>query len=391
MSLTRFHYDSCGRAYGRNLAERVFVIASVGWFRSAMPSAIRKHFGVFVTVLLLLCGCLACSTAEATGIDRSEYVVVADAKLYVLIRGANATAPVVLWLHGGPGGAERPLFRYFNGELEKHFVVAYWDQRGAGRSFDPDADEKRLTIAQHVADLDAIVDHLRRSLSAERVTLVGHSWGGALGLLYAQRYPDKVSALVAVNPLVSSRAAERAEFTFVTDEAMRRNDQDAMQQTRTVGEPPLRRWRDKLTIEKIVQRYGGVYHRSPPRLRIMLRAVFTGLVSPWEIRRIIQGNNASLAAMHEELRDLDIASAVPVLHVPVVFFLGRYDRHVDATIGAAYLERLCAPIKRMAWFEQSAHNVPFEEPALFNATLVRELAAINEHELAPIGDRRCAG
>lgn len=354
-----------------------------------MPGASQKPVGVFVTAMLLLCACLACSTAEA-GIDRSEYVVTADAKLYVLIRGANAAAPVVLWLHGGPGGAERPLFRYFNGALEKHFVVAYWDQRGAGRSFDPDADEKRLTIAQHVADLDAIVDHLLRSLSAERVALVGHSWGGALGLLYAHRYPDKVSALVAVNPLVSSLAAERAEFTFVIDEAMRRNDQDASQQARTVGEPPFRTWRDKLTIEKLVQRYGGVYHSSPPRLRIMLRAVFTGLVSPWEIRRIIQGSNASLAAMHEELRDLDIGSAVPVLRVPVVFFLGRYDRHVDAAIGAAYLERLCAPIKRKVWFEQSAHNVPFEEPALFNATLVRELAALNEHELAPIGDRSCA-
>jgi hypothetical protein len=46
------------------------------------------------------------------------------------------------------------------------------------------------------------------------------------------------------------------------------------------GEPPFRTWLDKLTIEKVVQRYGGVYHRSPPRLRIMLRAAFTGLVSP---------------------------------------------------------------------------------------------------------------
>jgi hypothetical protein len=51
-------------------------------------------------------------------------------------------------LHGGPGGAERPLFRYFNIELENHFVVVYWDQRGAGRSFDPKVDLHRLSIAQ---------------------------------------------------------------------------------------------------------------------------------------------------------------------------------------------------------------------------------------------------
>ncbi|MDR4467504.1 MAG: hypothetical protein MRJ68_04280 [Nitrospira sp.] len=57
-------------------------------------------------------------------------------KLYLLTIGEDRQAPILLWLHGGPGGAERPLFRYFNSELEKHFVVAYWDQRGAGRSFD---------------------------------------------------------------------------------------------------------------------------------------------------------------------------------------------------------------------------------------------------------------
>jgi len=37
---------------------------------------------------------------------------------------------------------------------------------------------------------------------------------------------------------------------------------------------------------------------------------------------------------------------------------------------------LCAPLKRLVWFEKSAHNVPFEEPHLFNATVVRELQSI---------------
>ena len=58
-------------------------------------------------------------------IDRCEYLDVAGARLYLLIRGADRGAPVLLWLHGGPGGAERPLFRYYNHELEDHFVVAY--------------------------------------------------------------------------------------------------------------------------------------------------------------------------------------------------------------------------------------------------------------------------
>src|SRR5262245_53717853 len=115
-------------------------------------------------------------TAAPVSIKRSEHLSVDGAKLYLQIRGANRTAPVLIWLHGGPGGAERPLFRYFNSELETHFVVVYWDQRGAGRSFDPEADSRSLTVAQHIADLDAIVAHLRRSLGREKIVLIGHSW-----------------------------------------------------------------------------------------------------------------------------------------------------------------------------------------------------------------------
>src|SRR5262245_13292601 len=156
---------------------------------------------------ILLVGCIvsSCSASEASSIKRSEYVAVECARLYLLIRGVDRTAPVLLWLHGGPGGAERPLFRYFNGGLEKHFVVVYWDQRGAGRSFDPEADPRRLTIAQHLADLDAVVDHLRRRLGREKIVLIGHSWGTELGLLYARDHSDKVSAFIGVNQVVSTR------------------------------------------------------------------------------------------------------------------------------------------------------------------------------------------
>jgi len=101
--------------------------------------------------------------------------------------------------------------------------------------------------------------------------------------------------------------------------------------------------------------------REPNRLWVMFRAIFTGLVTPWEIWRIIGGNNVSLEAMNQELLTLDLNRSVRSVEVPVVFFLGKYDHHVDARIAAAYVVSLCAPVKRVVWFEKSAHNVPFEE------------------------------
>lgn len=318
----------------------------------------------------------ACSTAAAVPIKRSEYLPFDGAKLYLLIRGADSTAPVLLWLHGGPGGAERPLFRYFNGDLEKYFVVVYWDQRGAGRSFNPKADPHRLTIAQHLADLDAVVNHLLKSLDQNKIILMGHSWGAALGLLYAHAHPDKVSAFIGVNPLVSTREAQQAQYDFVLAEASRRQDGKASTRLREIGAPPYKKAGHVLAMEKLVQRYGGVFHREPKRTWIMVRAIFSGLVTPWEIPRLIRANNISLEAMNEELLSLDLSRSVPSADVPVLCFLGRYDRHTDATLAASYFASLRAPVKRLVWFEKSAHNVPFEEPSLFDATVVRALQSI---------------
>jgi pimeloyl-ACP methyl ester carboxylesterase len=177
------------------------------------------------------------------------------------------------------------------------------DQRGAGRSYDPDADLRRLTIPQHLADLDHVVDHLRQP-----------------------SFDD-------------------------------------------VGE--------ELAIERLVQRYGGIFHEEPNRVWVMLRAIFSGLVTPSEIQRLIHANNVTLDAMRQELLGLDLTRSVPTVQVPVLFCLGRYDHHLDARIAAAYFAALRAPIKQATWFENSAHNVPFEEARLFTSTILTTLQSMN--------------
>ena len=112
-----------------------------GELKRPVPSGrLRWEWAVALLFLMAGCGSAYLKPVAGTGrgvIDRCEYLDVAGARLYLLIRGADRGAPVLLWLHGGPGGAERPLSRYYNHELEDHFVVAYWDQRGAGALLTP--------------------------------------------------------------------------------------------------------------------------------------------------------------------------------------------------------------------------------------------------------------
>jgi pimeloyl-ACP methyl ester carboxylesterase len=108
----------------------------------------------------------------------------------------------------------------------------------------------------------------------------------------------------------------------------------------------------------------------------MMGGMLRGLVTPWEIPRFIRGNNVSLAAMNDELLALDLAQTVPRLDVPVFFFVGRYDHHLDATVAARYFEALQAPNKQLVWFENSAHNIPFEEPEQFTQNVVGVLRSV---------------
>jgi proline iminopeptidase len=319
---------------------------------------------------------LAAAEAGAEPVRTSERVAVEGASLYLEVRGEDRAAPLLLWLHGGPGGAERPLFRHFAGGLEEHFVVAYLDQRGAGRSYDEEADPGALTIALHLADLRVVVAHLRGGFDGRAVVLIGHSWGGALALLYARDHAEDVAAVLGVAPLVDTRAAHQAEWAFARAEAERRGDEDALAQLSAIGSPPYDDADEVLAAERIADRYGAVFHQRPSLAWTALRGVLGGLVTPSEIPRFIRANEASLAAMHAELLGLDLAASVPSLGVPVAFLLGRHDRHVDARIAAAYFERLQAPAKRLVWFEASAHNPPFEEPERFEREVVEAVRAL---------------
>jgi len=79
--------------------------------------------------------------------------------------------------------------------LERDHALLYYDQRGSGRSELPDS--LALTADAMVEELEA----LRQRFRIEKLTLLGHSWGGGLALLYTMRYPDRVRRMVLVGSL----------------------------------------------------------------------------------------------------------------------------------------------------------------------------------------------
>lgn len=116
----------------------------------------------------------------------------AGVTLWYKVAGRSAGVPVV-FLHGGPGQGSMSFQRYAGPALERRLRMVYLDQRGSGRSERP-KDEAAYSMDILVED----VERLRRELGAEKIALVGHSFGTAIGMEYAARYPARVQRLVLV-------------------------------------------------------------------------------------------------------------------------------------------------------------------------------------------------
>ena len=115
----------------------------------------------------------------------------------------NKANPVVIVIHGGPGGDYRSLLSLQT--LSDHYFVVFFDQRGTGLS--PRVNPQEITLASALADLDSIVDYYG---NGRKVNLVGHSWGAMLASAYLGHHPEKVDHAVLAEPgFVTSEFAEQ--------------------------------------------------------------------------------------------------------------------------------------------------------------------------------------
>lgn len=117
--------------------------------------------------------------------------------------GHTDGAPIV-YLHGGPGSGYTPGARG-NFDERRHRAVLF-DQRASGHSTPYAADDgvqwASIDMDHHVRDIELLREHL----GIERWIVFGLSWGSVLGLTYAERHPERVTAVVVAAVSTGTRA-----------------------------------------------------------------------------------------------------------------------------------------------------------------------------------------
>ena len=263
-----------------------------------------------------------------------------DVDLAYETQGQNSSLPPVVAVNGGPGlthayMVQNDLWTRFSA----HRKVVFYDQRGNGGStrVSPGAPQ---TLDAQVADLDAV----RTALHAEKIDLVGDSFGGLIVLAYSLAHPEHVSHLVVSDGLPGWKAIVHPLPDVFPD-------LDAQEETASKQAPDSKAAQDR-------------------GFRVHIRECF---YSPEKAERYLANfNDLGLdAGVNEKVgaatQSVDLTSQLHDIKVPTLILTGRFDMNVAPV--TAWRMAHAIPGARLHVFEHSGHLPSYEEPEQYLSAL----------------------
>ncbi|MCY8310859.1 alpha/beta hydrolase [Bacillus vallismortis] len=293
-------------------------------------------------------------------------------KQMLMISGADINNPLLLFLHGGPGTPQIGYVRHYQKELEKHFTVVHWDQRGAGLSYSKRIPQNSMTISHFISDAIQVVQWVLKRFSRTKLYLAGHSWGSLLALHVLQQRPDLFYAYYGISQVVNPHNEESAAYQFIREMSDVRSAGIVSKAIRFIGAPP---W-DK-DIYHHIYRFcvemsrGGFTHQRRQSLTLFFQMLTGKEYGVKNMHKFLNGLRFSKKHLTGEMYRFNGFTSIPSIKLPCFFISGRHDLIVPAEISKQYYQRLEAPEKRWIQFENSAHTPHIEEPFLFASTLRR--------------------
>jgi pimeloyl-ACP methyl ester carboxylesterase len=336
-------------------------------------------------------GADALAIRSANGVQEAMYVKIGGIDQWIQIRGEDRDNPVILFVHGGPGGSTIPVSSGWQ-PWEKYFTIVQWDQRGAGRTFRATGESvaATMTLAQMTRDGVELAEYLRVHLHKDRIVLVGHSWGSFLGIHIVKQRPDLFYAFVGTGQVVGKQTFEKQfELTVTHLKALAQaaNNIQALTELKPISVSPDFREQPCDTISFTSQAYGtpecNIVQKWAKALSLPSIETyrFVGPVLPpfmpdfslldWYY--LWKGNSFSSAQLRRRSGPLiqsDLWSLGTDFSIPVFFFEGKEDYMAPVEPAYAYFEQIKAPRKEFVLFEGGDHFTPLDRPDEFLTQLI---------------------
>jgi proline iminopeptidase len=263
----------------------------------------------------------------------------------------------VLVLHGGPGFSHDYMDCFADFLPKAGYELYFYDQLGCGRSDRPE-DTSLWTLPRYLQE----VEEVRAALGLERFIVVGHSWGGILGLEYALRHPDRLAGFV-----LSSMTASFADFEAYTKQLKESLPAAARER--------LSRLED--AGQQASDEYGAILQKE-------LYTRYICRLDPWPegLQRSFAIANATIYNQMQgpneftitgNLKDWDRWADLPKLAIPTLVTGARYDEMNPESIRR---EARLIPGARLFFSETGSHLAMWDDQKAYFEALLSFLAEL---------------
>ena len=259
-------------------------------------------------------------------------------------------------LAGGPGvpdgGGPHEL-----AELENILLLSTGIS-GSGKSYYADK-IKNIRAETYIEDGYALTEYLKGRFSQEKIYLVGESWGSALGIFLADKYPESYHALIGTGQMIAFAETERMDYKKAMEIAQSRYDTALIEKLKANGMPPYY-GKDVTWKSAVYLNYLSAYMASNPEIHNggynTLRDIFSQEYGLLDKINFFRGIVNTYNHVYQQLYDIDLREDFRKLNVPVYFFLGRHDVNAPVSLVEDYVQVLEAPHSGIVWFEHSGHS-----------------------------------
>jgi pimeloyl-ACP methyl ester carboxylesterase len=298
----------------------------------------------------------------ALAIDETIALEINGSRQRVRLCAGRIGLPPVVVVQQGPGLPVLHEVAKFQRrlDLERDYLVVYWEQRGCGDASAEDA--RSVSLAQQVEDLQAIVRWVA-DRTQQRVLIFGISIGATISLLAAARDSGRVKAVIANSPDLQTRAGDAAVDRFLHEHVRRAGTRRLERALTKLGPPPYLEPRRLQRRAVLLADFGSIERGRT--FNALLRETLGAMVRTYGVFgtvRALRNMNMVQRTMLADVATLDLLAHPPQLTVPVHFVFGEQDALTAAVMSGELPGVMGGPRTTAVRVPDAGHLVHFDRP-----------------------------
>jgi pimeloyl-ACP methyl ester carboxylesterase len=303
----------------------------------------------------------------ALAIDETIALEINGSRQRVRLCARRIGLPPVVVVQQGPGFPLLHEVAKFQRrlDLERDYLVVYWEQRGCGNASAQDA--QSVSLARQVEDLQAIVRWVA-DRTQQRVLMFGISMGATISLLAVARDGGHVRAVIANSPDLQTRAGDAAVDRFLREHVRGTRTRRLERTLAKLGPPPYLEPRAFQRRAVLLADFGSIERGKT--FNALLRETLVAMLRTYGVPgtvRALRNMNIVQRTLLTEVESLDLFAHPPQISVPVHFVFGEQDALTAAFMSTELPAAIGGSGTTAVRVPDAGHLVHFDRPDIVRA------------------------